>query len=147
MERLSNELRICDELRINYEGHFRNDKVFALTITSRKLYRTLEEFRTNLYKFLSNIGYKYGIIGAMEFHEKSAKVHCHCISNFGNTPKDNKNNDFYFKIDKIANLTGWLNYINKSSLNTLEMNSEVRAGIFDLHKKKVCLFDTSSDED
>jgi len=143
------QIKVADELKICYEGHFRNDKAFAYTITSRKLYRNPEQFRAELYKFLSNINYKTAIIGSMEYHENSVKVHAHCIGSCGNPPKGNTTNDFHIRIDKIHNINGWIGYINKHNHITIEQASEIRSGIFDLHRKKICLFDddTTSDEE
>lgn len=139
------DIQLCDDIRIYYEGHFKNEKMFAITITSRTLYRDCRTFRQELYKFLSNIGYKYCLNGSMEYHEKSNKIHCHCIGNFGCVPKGNKDNDFRFRVDKITDLLGWLNYIKKGGARTLETDSEERAGIIDIKRKKICLFDKGDD--
>lgn len=141
MSRRLIDLQACDDIRIYYEGHFKNEKMFAITITSRTLYRDCRSFREEFYKFLSNIGYKYCINGIMEFHEKSSKIHVHAIGNFGCVPKDNKNNDFYFKVNRLTDLDGWIDYLIKASSKTLEKDSEERAGIIDIHRKKICLFD------
>jgi len=140
---MDNLNKIADELRINYDGIYKDEnKMYAYTITSRKLYRQCEDFRRDLYTFLSSIKHKYAIVGAMEYHNKSAKVHCHCIGFCGNPPKGNKSNPFYIDIKPIRNLEGWISYILKSSLYSIEFNSEVRSGLWEKKQQNVCLFDS-----
>lgn len=136
-------IRTLDAVSINYDGKM-TDKIYAVTITSRKKYNNLYHFREDLYSFLSKIGYDHAVKGFMEFHSKGKtmdKVHAHCVVFNGNPPKDNTKNRFHFKINKITDSDAWLGYCKKDILETLERQHDIVTGMINYRKKPVCLFD------
>lgn len=138
----SKVLKTLDKLSINYEGE-KTDKVFAYTITSRIKFKDVNRFREELYKFLSDIKYKYAIQGYCEFHNQKStqdKLHCHAVGYFGNPPKDNKTNPFSIRIKKLDNPDGWKNYSQKEIMFTLEQLHDIKTGLFYYNKKRVLLF-------
>lgn len=133
---------ISDKAVINYDGQIK-DQQYALTITSRKKYSELTEFRTALYEFLSSIDYNYAVKGYMEYHNqvgREAKVHCHGVTSFGNPPKNNSKNPFTFKLSKMETPTVWESYCKKEIMATLERCHDIKTGLFNYYKKPVYLF-------
>lgn len=117
------DISINDGFIISYEGQ-EGRKKYALTITSRKMYRHPREFREDLYKFLREINYKFKIKAVMEYHDKSYKIHAHGIA-YGNPPiKNNKNNPFTLRQTEVNQLNGWINYCVKSIEHTFNRVGE-----------------------
>lgn len=88
----------------------------AFTITTRNKYTDMNEFRSELYKMLSNLNYTVCLDGVMEKHKQKGKnecVHAHGILYAGNVPKNNRKNEFYFKTENIKDEKGWINYCKK----------------------------------
>lgn len=126
---------------INYDGII-TTKLFACTITSRVKYISLLDFRNALYKFLTDIEYKYAIKGFQEYHNYKTtadKVHMHGIVYYGNPPKNNKHNPFTFRISSLATPHVWDNYCKKEIFSTLQKHHDIQTGLFYWHQEPYLL--------
>ena len=83
-----------------YEG-LTKPTLYALTITTRNI-NTQESFTNGLIKFLNDIKYPCRIVGNLELHKTKSQYHLHGITSFGNPPKNNKSNEYYFYLKKIT---------------------------------------------
>lgn len=116
-----------DRLRIFNEGK-KGRKEYALTVTTRKQFKLLEDFRTEFYIFLKTINYDFQVDLLMEYHEKKNCIHAHGIA-FGNPAiKNNKYNDFTLHIVPIKDIKGWITYCMKEELHTLERDNDNKTG-------------------
>lgn len=135
---------VVDTLRCANEQKY-SDDYYLCTITSRKCYRTCEEFRENLYKALNLInGQVYGVL---EYHSKAVKVHMHgymsaifkgedCIQK-GDDLIIDCHVDFKFVLHKtlhVAEKQGecklWNKYCRKQIDYTYEYNDFVKKGLW-----------------
>ena len=106
-----------------YEGKC-NSKLYALTVTTRSNSYTTDEFKSCLTKFLNGIEYPCRISGNLEMHTRKNQVHFHGMTSWGQPPKNNKTNEFYFYLKKITITPElWIQYIYKN------------------HQMTTCLFD------
>lgn len=138
-------IRTLDAVSIDYNGRM-SSKLYAVTITSRKKYNDIYQFRNELYQFLSDIGYDFAVKGFMEFHcqkGRQDKVHGHGVVFSGQPPTGNKSNPFHFKICKLDDPDVWDGYCKKEILRTLEINHDIKTGMFNYHKKPIFLFTES----
>ena len=90
-------------------------QMFALTVTSRHS-NTKEGFIKGLTQFLKDTKYPCRIKGVLEYHpRKPNQLHLHGITTFGNPPKNNKTNEYYFHQTKIISndAKAWNAYMYK----------------------------------
>lgn len=138
-------LRTLDSVSLDFTGRM-TDKIYAVTITSRKKYNNLYQFREAFYKFLNSIGYDFAIKGYMEFHSQGKnmdKVHAHGYVFNGNPPKNNLKNQFHFHIRRIEDKDAWESYCKKDIMETLERHHDIRTGLYNYKRKPVILFTES----
>ena len=91
-----------------------NPKLYAITITSRNA-NTRESFVAGLTQFLKGIKYPCRITGNIENHKrKPNQVHLHGTTSWGQPPKNNKHNEYYFHLKKLDTTPElWYEYMYK----------------------------------
>lgn len=135
-------LRTLDSVSLDYSGKM-SERLYAVTITSRKKYNNLYAFREAFYKFLNSIGYDFAIKGYMEFHsvgKNMDKVHAHGYVFNGNPPKNNLKNQFHFHIRRIEDKDAWDYYCKKEIMETLERHHDIKTGLYNYIRKPRILF-------
>lgn len=114
-----------EERGINIPGR-RTGTLRPVTITSRHSY-DYTVFEVKLLEFLKQKNYSFELIGYMEYHHEKHKgekhAHMHGLLFSGTPPKNNRKNEFYFKIEKpirsICELSKWTKYCLKNKSQNL----------------------------
>lgn len=99
-------------------------QMYALTITTRNS-NTKETFIKGLTQFLIDTKYPCRITGNLEYHHrKPTQIHLHGYTTFGNPPKNNKTNEYYFHQVKIKDKTSYLNWNEYLHKDSTQMHSK-----------------------
>lgn len=140
---------VCDKLRIDNSNSHVTEKgvtyfLHPVTITSQQCYRTLDEFRKQVYEKCKN----FCLVACCEYHERSWKVHAHGYvllpDDLSNTVdcRLHKKVPYLFKADgfnivcedacrTLDGHKGWELYCLKQAQYTLEQNNDTTIGLFD----------------